>query len=90
MYNFDTFIEDKIVSKLVDGIEIICNETTDTIVITIDYKEPNEFKKLSTIVDSIKNDFTTIHYREYIDERYFKFVKGKLNYKRVLSLTLVL
>lgn len=90
MHYLNTLIEDKIVSKLVDGIEIVYNETNDTIVITIDYNEPNEFKKLSTIVDSIKKDFVTIHYREYIDERYFKFVEGKLSYKRVLSLTLVL
>lgn len=88
MCNLGTFIENKIVGKLVDGIEIVCNEASDTIVITIDYREPNEFKKLSTIVDSIKNDFITIHYNEYIDEKYFKFVEGKLRYKRVLGLAM--
>lgn len=86
MHNLNTFIESKIVGKLVDGIEIVCNEASDMIVITIDYKEPNEFKQLSTVVDSIKNDFITINYKEYGDERYFKFVEGKLCYKRILSL----
>lgn len=87
MRNLDMFIESKIVGKLVDGIKVVCNEVSDTIIITIDYKEPNEFKKLSAIVDSIKNDFMAIQYKEYIDERYFKFVEGKLSYKRVLGLT---
>ena len=87
MRNLDMFIESKIVGKLVDGIRVVCNEVSDAIIITIDYKEPNEFKKLSTIVDSIKNDFMAIQYKEYIDERYFKFIEGKLSYKRVLGLT---
>ena len=86
MFNLDTFIESKIVGKLVDGIKVVCNEVSGAIVITIDYKEPNEFKKLSTIVDSIKDDFVTVHYYRYMDERYFKFVEGKLSYKRVLGL----
>lgn len=87
MRNLDMFIESKIVGKLVDGIKVVCNEVSDAIIITTDYKEPNEFKKLSAIVDSIKSDFMAIQYKKYIDERYFKFVEGKLSYKRVLGLT---
>ena len=86
MYNLDTFIESKVVGKLVDGIKIVCNEVSDAIIITIDYKEPSEFKKLNTIVDSISNDFVAVHYYRYMDERYFKFVEGKLSYKRILGL----
>lgn len=87
MRNLDMFIESKIVGKLVDGIRVVCNEVSDVIIITVDYKEPNEFKKLSAIVDSIKNDFVAVQYYKYIDERYFKFIEGKLSYKRVLGLT---